>query len=63
MGLILGPMLFNIFPSILADGTESTNFADDTSPGGEMNKSEGALTLQTALERAGRVGEGEHHEV
>ena len=54
-GLILGPVLFNIFISDLGDGIKCTlmKFADDTKLSGEADTLEGRATLQ---EEAGRVG-------
>lgn len=55
LGLILGPMLFYIFLSKLAVGIESTNFAGNTSPGGEMNTAEGWPTLKGWESGGGRT--------
>ena len=52
-GLVLDPILFNIFISDLDEGIESTpsEFAEDTELGGVADTLEGFATIQQDLDR------------
>lgn len=64
-GLLLAPIVSDIFVNDLEDGTQCTfsKFADDVEPGGVLHTSDGCATNQRNLKRLEKGGGEEHAKV